>query len=344
MLSACFCSYLMEFSKLDFSFLPTPIRFNDNDQQSTRKTHTHAYTKFRMSSTQHSTSSLAEVYTRRKKHWVKPFIAFARTLLIFKNATAKSRVYWFHCRCFSSGYSLWSLAITSCVPLFTAFFSVRTILCTIFSNIPLLFILFASLLPLFLVKWFFLFFPLFVHSNILYFEARSHVSTKRICFFPPFPLAQTNILVKRSALRHQYDSCFAVSVARSYSFLFALCDASFITFSLASFFFMCALYLEFLSFCIHFMITFSWDSTTETKEKWNRYTHEVVWINWISFKLDEYKGKWNTEYGSRFSHVTLSKIFSFAFLLLSLPWWTSAERDRGDESISSYIYKEMKNW
>lgn len=141
-----------------------------------------------MSPTQHSTSRLNEAWYRytRKKHWVKP-LAFARTLLIFKNATTKPRVYWFHCRCFRSNYSLWSLAIVALFAYSLHFSQHAPFLCTISSNILPLFIRFSLLLPpLFLLEWLFLFFfCLFVYSYILKFKARSHVSTKWMCFFLP---------------------------------------------------------------------------------------------------------------------------------------------------------------
>lgn len=105
---------------------------------------------------------------KKKKHWVKPF-AFARTRLIFKNATTKPRIHLVSLPLLSEQLFSLVACYCCCVPLFAAFFSARTILCTIFSNIRLLFTLFFSvlLLPLFLVEWFFLLFffvCLFIHT------------------------------------------------------------------------------------------------------------------------------------------------------------------------------------
>lgn len=95
----------------------------------------------------------------------------------------------------------------------------------------------------------FLVFYLFIHY-ILNFEARSHVFTK-VLFGVFFSLCSFSvlhpILVKRSASNHQYESCYTVSIACSYSFL----RRSFITFSLALFLclFVCIpLHAKFFSF------------------------------------------------------------------------------------------------
>lgn len=69
-----------------------------------------------------------------------------------------------------------------------------------------------------------------VYDGFLYFQLFCFflVRSRRRSFFPLLLL----FLVKWSALSNRYDSWSVVNVARSYSFLSASCDGSFITFSL----------------------------------------------------------------------------------------------------------------